>query len=364
MADLTPKAFDGMVLQLEAVALKGNTGEQGAPGTTGSPGKSNYQLWLEDGNVGTIEDFLATTKGEKGDQGDSLTNRGDWKMDTYKPGDFVFAARSAVDSQRTLWFLKGDEIYLSTVAPFNEPEMWGMLDIIAGISDAPTDGKQYARKNGEWVEVVSGGDIARVLTLNDATTIDPFTKYAEWEALYGFAADSSDWGSTWNVDDVAAVAFSGARAGADSPAICISSEGQVGWDYSGNPSGGSTAMPVLPPDTSRAYWNPNPRPWLLQSFHPVGQDCEGVGMLGHAIRGVGLIFKGFIRVRSTTNGCYFAMRFIGGTMELYLKSVGIASNYVMCDVSGNDSTPVFTRKLPTKQILSGQLLEVHWAPAP
>lgn len=363
MADLNPKAFDGMVLHLEAVALKGNTGEQGAPGSTGAPGKSNYQLWLEAGNVGTIEDFLATTKGEKGDKGDSLISRGEWRMGPYFPGEFVFAPRSSTDSRNVIWFLNGTEEYLSTVVPFNEPDMWTMLDIIAGIPDAPADGKQYARKNNEWTEVTSA-DVSRVLTLNDATTVDPFTKYAEWEALYGFATDSSDWGATWNVDDAAAIAFSGARAGADSPAICISTEGQVGWDYSGNPTGSSVAMPVLPPDTSRAYWVSSPRPWLLQSFHPLGQDCEGVGMLGHAIRNVGLIFKGFIRVRSTTNGCYFAMRFIGGTMELYLKSVGITSNYVMCDVKGSDSAPVFTAKLPTKQILSGQLLEVHWAPAP
>lgn len=363
MASIDPKAFDGIPLQIVAIPLKGPSGEQGDPGKAGVPGKSNYQLWLEAGNTGTIEDFLATTKGEKGDTGAGLINRGLWTIGTYQPGEFVGSVKSATDTSRVVWVLIGDEEYTSTLPPYLEPTKWLMLDIKAGFEDAPADGKQYARKNNAWAEVVNAGDVARVLTLNAATTVDPFAKYAEWEALYGFATDSSDWGATWNVDDAAAIAFSGARAGGDSPAVCISSEGQVCWDYSGNPSGSSVAIPVLPPDTSRAYWVSNPRPWLLQSFHPLGQDCEGVGMLGHAIRGVGLIFKGFIRVRSTTTGCYFAMRFIGGNMELYLKSVGITTNYLMCDVKGSDSAPTFTSKLPTKQVLAGQLLEVHWAPA-
>lgn len=41
------------------------------PGTgTGLPGKSTYQLWLDAGNTGTFDDFLAAQRGPKGDSGD------------------------------------------------------------------------------------------------------------------------------------------------------------------------------------------------------------------------------------------------------------------------------------------------------
>ena len=33
-------------------------------------GKSAYQIWIEAGNTGTIDDFLESLKGEKGDKGD------------------------------------------------------------------------------------------------------------------------------------------------------------------------------------------------------------------------------------------------------------------------------------------------------
>lgn len=59
---------------------KGDPGETGPQGPAGTPGvdgkdgaagKSAYQTWLDLGNVGTEEDFLATLKGEKGDKGDT-----------------------------------------------------------------------------------------------------------------------------------------------------------------------------------------------------------------------------------------------------------------------------------------------------
>ncbi len=48
---------------------KGDKGDQGDPGLAGVDGASAYQLWLDAGNVGTIDDFLASLIGEQGDQG-------------------------------------------------------------------------------------------------------------------------------------------------------------------------------------------------------------------------------------------------------------------------------------------------------
>ena len=49
----------------------GATGEQGLAGvcTTGEQGLSAYQVWLAAGNVGTVDDYLASLKGSKGDPG-------------------------------------------------------------------------------------------------------------------------------------------------------------------------------------------------------------------------------------------------------------------------------------------------------
>lgn len=49
------------------------TGPQGVAGDTGQRGKSAYDLWLEAGNLGTKEEFLASLKGEKGEAAEVIT---------------------------------------------------------------------------------------------------------------------------------------------------------------------------------------------------------------------------------------------------------------------------------------------------
>ena len=55
----------------EADFVKDMKGKPGDPGEPGEPGKSAYDLWKEQGNNGTLQDFLLTLKGEKGDDGKS-----------------------------------------------------------------------------------------------------------------------------------------------------------------------------------------------------------------------------------------------------------------------------------------------------
>ena len=59
---------------------------KGQDGEDGQDGKSAYQIWLDEGNVGTEEDFLESIKGEKGDcnfatfdieDGDLIMNKDD-----------------------------------------------------------------------------------------------------------------------------------------------------------------------------------------------------------------------------------------------------------------------------------------------
>ena len=49
----------------------GNDGTDGADGANGADGKSAYQIWLDAGNTGTEEEYLASLKGDKGDKGDT-----------------------------------------------------------------------------------------------------------------------------------------------------------------------------------------------------------------------------------------------------------------------------------------------------
>ncbi|MEY4310253.1 MAG: hypothetical protein RLZ71_179 [Actinomycetota bacterium] len=62
----------------EADFLESLRGMQGAPGvcTIGDTGASAYEVWLSAGNTGTIQDFLASLKGEKGDPGIGLPYNG------------------------------------------------------------------------------------------------------------------------------------------------------------------------------------------------------------------------------------------------------------------------------------------------
>lgn len=56
--------------------IRGLTGDRGEDGQNGIDGKSAYQLWLDAGNTGTLQNFLDSLKGPKGDTGDAGTGTG------------------------------------------------------------------------------------------------------------------------------------------------------------------------------------------------------------------------------------------------------------------------------------------------
>lgn len=68
LADL-PKPKDGKD-GADAVAVNGLNGTNGTNGTNGSNGASAYDLWLGEGNKGTVNDFLASLQGPIGLTGD------------------------------------------------------------------------------------------------------------------------------------------------------------------------------------------------------------------------------------------------------------------------------------------------------
>ena len=71
-----PKGDKGDTGEAGPQGPKGDTGEAGPKGDTGEDGvdgvdgKSAYQIWLDNGNTGSVNDFLESLKGPKGDKGD------------------------------------------------------------------------------------------------------------------------------------------------------------------------------------------------------------------------------------------------------------------------------------------------------
>ena len=67
--DTGANGHDGAPGQDGAPGKDGAPGQNGAPGQDGAPGLSAYQLWLNEGNTGTVGDFMSSLHGAKGDNG-------------------------------------------------------------------------------------------------------------------------------------------------------------------------------------------------------------------------------------------------------------------------------------------------------
>ena len=65
----TPSASVSFSNHKLSFGFSGLKGETGATGATGATGKSAYQSWLDQGNVGTEEEFVESLKGDTGPQG-------------------------------------------------------------------------------------------------------------------------------------------------------------------------------------------------------------------------------------------------------------------------------------------------------
>lgn len=79
----TQGGFQNANVTFDTLAANAPAGPEGPPGPSGSDGadgKSAYQIWLDEGNTGTEQDFLDSLEGPqgatgaKGDQGDPATN--------------------------------------------------------------------------------------------------------------------------------------------------------------------------------------------------------------------------------------------------------------------------------------------------
>ena len=110
---------------------------KGEDGKDGADGKSAYEIWLEAGNAGTEEDFIADLKGEKGEQGEKgdagshvagarqvFTDK--WKIGYYF--EFTLSDGSSITTD-TVITVDTDKVYVADT----EEE----LDILLGYGVAP-----------------------------------------------------------------------------------------------------------------------------------------------------------------------------------------------------------------------------------
>ena len=146
----------------------GAQGENGADGANGLDGKSAYTIALENGFVGTEEEWLASIKGEKGDPG---TNGADGKS------AYQIAVDGGFEGDETAWLasLKGEK---------------GDKGDPGTIGDTGADGQSaydLAKANGfegteaEWLASLKGdkGDEARISDVSDSyqAMIDAWDTY-------------------------------------------------------------------------------------------------------------------------------------------------------------------------------------------
>ena len=99
---------DGTVSESDATNISGANGKDGS---NGSDGKSAYQIWLEAGNTGTEEDYLASLKGKDGEDGKDGENGKDGSDGSDGKSAYQIAVEEGFDGTEEEWLssLKGEK---------------------------------------------------------------------------------------------------------------------------------------------------------------------------------------------------------------------------------------------------------------
>ena len=223
--------------------LTGLQGTQGVAGQDGANGLSAYQVAVSNGFVGTEAAWLTSLVGPKGDAGaqgvqgvqGSKGDKGDTgsqgvqgiqgeqglqgiqgiagpKGDTgaqgpigltgaagYTPvkGVDYFDGTDGTDGQdgqdgvTPVVTLVGDQIVINGVT--QPTHLTGPAGSDSPLGEAPTDGKQYARKDGAWAEVTGGGGTQQVFVQTTAPVVSTGTQYIWFQTGIGEGNDMTLW---------------------------------------------------------------------------------------------------------------------------------------------------------------------------
>ena len=87
---------------------------------------------------------IADLKGDKGDTGAALVNKGAWAAGTYQPGDYVIADGSTV--AEAVWILKDTAPYASAVTPKNDATHW--VELVPPAGAPGDDGREVQLQKG------------------------------------------------------------------------------------------------------------------------------------------------------------------------------------------------------------------------
>ena len=173
-------------------------GEQGEPGIQGEPGKS----FKVAGEYDTLEALKSAVP-------DGSAVDGFMAVGTEAPYDYYAWVSSAGGNNpnpspdgKYLLLSDGTPLLLANEEPIllaNSGERvasngeWVNQGKIGGIDEAPTDGKAYGRKNGDWAEVPAKSD---VLTKTNSESFTPTSDYQPATKKY---ADNINYGKVINV---------------------------------------------------------------------------------------------------------------------------------------------------------------------
>jgi hypothetical protein len=176
----------------------------GAGAIRGNDGKSAYQLWIDEGNTGSLNDFLeslvgedgksaynlavdagfsgtlaewlVSLKGEKGDPGEgvpggggqnNLNWRGTWSSSpgvTYAKDDLVF-------HQSSYYVAKSDVPYPQTGSPSSDTAHWRLFFSLLGTTSLGTTATNLGNTQGDNTVVPVGNITMRYGTLEPGTVI-------------------------------------------------------------------------------------------------------------------------------------------------------------------------------------------------
>ena len=173
-------------------------GEQGEPGIQGEPGKS----FKVAGEYATLEALKSAVP-------DGSAVDGFMAVGTEAPYDYYAWVSSAGGNNpnpspdgRYLLLSDGTPLLLANEEPILLADSgervasngeWVNQGKIGGIDEAPTDGKAYGRKNGDWAEVPAKSD---VLTKTNSESFTPTSDYQPATKKY---ADNINYGKVINV---------------------------------------------------------------------------------------------------------------------------------------------------------------------
>ena len=175
---------------------KGDPGDKGEPGEQGEPGadgKSAYDIWLDDGGEGSESDFLASLKGDKGDAGDTGAQGNPGAQG--EPGESaydIWVAQGGVgDEAAFLASLKGEKGDAGEQGPPGEDGSSVTIDDnpTAGSSNAVSSGGVYSSLHGSGEASTKVGDDASA-SQNKSVAIGSFAK-AKGEGSIAIGSRSS-----------------------------------------------------------------------------------------------------------------------------------------------------------------------------